>query len=79
MKNMPLVNFHGGESVTVLKINEPEYTLDRYLSLGIYEGARLTVFMKSGKNIIVRVGNTKIAFTGRSAANVICCEESNME
>lgn len=50
MKNMPLVNFHGGESVTVLKINEPEYTLDRYLSLGIYEGARLTVFMKAAKH-----------------------------
>lgn len=79
MKNLTLLDFRGGENAIVLKINEPEYTLDRYLSLGIYEGARLTVFMKSGKNIIVRVGNTKIAFTGRSAANVICREESNME
>ena len=78
MKNLTLLDFRGGENPIVLKINEPEYTLDRYLSLGIYEGARLTVFMKSGKNIIARVGNTKIAFTGKSAANIICRAESDM-
>lgn len=77
MKNLTLLDFRGGENAIVLKINEPEYTLDRYLSLGIYEGARLTVFMKSGKNIIARVGNTKIAFTGKSAANIICRAESD--
>ena len=79
MKNMSLSDFRDGKDAIVLKINEPEYTLDRYLSLGIYEGARLTVFMKSGKNIITRVGNTKIAFTGKSAANIICRAESDME
>ena len=78
MKNLTLLDFRGGENAIVLKINEPEYTLDRYLSLGIYEGARLTVFMKSGKNIIARVGNTKIAFTGKSAVNIICSAESDM-
>ena len=78
MKNLTLLDFRGGENAIVLKINEPEYTLDRYLSLGIYEDARLTVFMKSGKNIIARVGNTKIAFTGKSAANIICRAESDM-
>lgn len=78
MKNLTLLDFRGRENAIVLKINEPEYTLDRYLSLGIYEGARLTVFMKSGKNIIARVGNTKIAFTGKSAANIICRAESDM-
>ena len=35
MKNLTLLDFRGGENAIVLKINEPEYTLDRYLSLGI--------------------------------------------
>ena len=78
MKNLLLFDFLSGENVTLLKINETEYTLDRYLSLGIYEGAKLGVFLKSGKNVIVKVGNTKIAFTGNSAGNIICRGENDM-
>lgn len=77
MKNLPLTDFAEGKTVVVLKIDESEYILNRYLSLGIYEGVLLRIMIKSGRNIVARVGNAKIAFTGSSASNMICREESD--
>lgn len=74
MKNLSLCDFETGKTVKVLKIKEAEYISDRYLSLGIYEGAKLKLFLKSGRNIIVKAGNAKIAFMGNCAANIICSE-----
>lgn len=76
MKNLSLCDFKAGKTVVVLKINEAEYILDRYLSLGIYEGIKLKIFLKSGRNIIVKAGNAKIAFMGNCASKIICSEIS---
>lgn len=61
-----------GVSATVVKINGGAYTWRRYLSFGILPGTVLTVFSRSKTGMIVKIGNTKLAFTGGSSENILC-------
>ena len=61
-----------GCSATVVKISGDAYIWRRYLSFGILPGTILSVFARSKTGLIVKVGNTKLAFTGGSSQNILC-------
>ncbi|MBQ0010537.1 MAG: ferrous iron transport protein A [Ruminococcus sp.] len=67
-----LDRIQSGNSGTVVKINGDAYIWRRYLSFGILPGTVLTVFSHTQTGMIVKVGNTKLAFMGGSSENILC-------
>ena len=66
-----LYEFDENNTVSVAAIRTTAERRRLYEAFGLFEGAELTVFLVSGKKVIVTVGKTKLALSAGAAAEIL--------
>ena len=61
-----------GEILTVRDVVASERKKNFYVSLGIFKGSCITVFMKGRGGVRIKAGKTKLALAGKATDEIIC-------
>lgn len=61
-----------GTPVTVKSINASGRKQNFYISLGIFPGSTITIFMRGKNGVIIKSGKTKLALAGKAVEEIIC-------
>ncbi len=64
-----------GTALTVKSINASGRKQNFYISLGIFPGSTITIFMREKNGVIIKAGKTKLALAGKAAQEIICDRE----
>ena len=68
MKNKPIYSFDENDVVKIEKLLSNE---EIYPTLGFSKDAEAVILWKSGKKIILKIGENKLALSERAAENIL--------
>ena len=70
-----LYEFAENDTVFVTAIHTTPGRRRLYEAFGIFDGTEITIFLISGKKVIVTVGKTKLALSAGAAAEILAKKE----
>ena len=71
MKNKPIHLFSENNKIKIEKLLISEKNRELYSEFGLIENTKAVILWKSGKKIILKIGENKLALSERAAENIL--------
>lgn len=67
---MNLEEVRPGQEVVVLKVNGKDDVLEKVRAMGVREGRKLSLLQKVGRNLLLKVNNSRIVISNELARGI---------